>query len=176
MSVRHAHRSPLVLFTALTLVLTRELRAFKRELEAYPDEASVWRPVPGLPNSGGTLALHVAGNLQHFLGAILGRDGYKRDRDSEFARRDVPRSELIAGIDAAIASVERTLGNLSEATLAAPYPEPVAKRTVSTHDFLVHLATHLAYHLGQLDYHRRAVTGNAQGVDAVSVRELPEVS
>lgn len=165
-----------MLRATIQTVLTRELRAFRRELEAYPDEASVWRTVPGLPNTGGTLALHVAGNLQHFLGAVLGRDGYKRDRDSEFARRDVPRSELIAGIDAAIRSVERTLPSLSDAALAPPYPEPIAKRALGTELFLVHLATHLSYHLGQLDYHRRAVTGNAQGVDAVSVRELPEVT
>jgi uncharacterized damage-inducible protein DinB len=165
-----------MLLDTLQLVLTRELRAVRRELEAYPDEASVWRAVPGLPNSGGTLALHVAGNLQHFLGAILGQDGYKRDRDAEFARRDVPRTELIAGIEAAIRSVDRTIQGLKPETLERPYPEPIAKRTVSTHDFLVHLSTHLAYHLGQLDYHRRAVSGNPQGVDAVSVRELPEIS
>jgi hypothetical protein len=158
----------------LATVLTRDLRAFRRELEAYPDDASVWRPVAGLPNSGGTLALHVAGNLRHFVGSILGGDGYKRDRDSEFARRDVPRSELMAGLDAAAAAVERTLASLDENVLGLPYPEPIAKRTLGTQLFLVHLATHLAYHLGQLDYHRRMVTGNAQGVDAVSVRELPE--
>jgi uncharacterized damage-inducible protein DinB len=165
-----------MLRAAIQTVLTRELRAFRRELEAYPDEASVWRAVPGMPNTGGTLALHVAGNLQHFFGAILGRDGYTRDRDSEFARRDVPRSELIAGLEAAIRSVDRTLSSLADAALAMPYPEPIAKRTVTTEIFLVHLATHLSYHLGQLDYHRRAVTGNAQGLDAVSVRELPEVT
>ncbi len=159
----------------LTLLVTRELRAFKREVEAYPDDASLWRAVPGLPNSGGTLALHVAGNVQHFFGAILGRDGYRRDRDAEFARRDVARAELVAGLDAAIASVERTLSRLGAETLDGPYPEPIAKRTVSATDFAVHLAVHLAYHLGQLDYHRRMVTGDAKGVDAVSVRELPEV-
>jgi hypothetical protein len=159
----------------LRLLLERELRAVRRELEAYPDDASVWRTVPGLPNTGGTLALHVAGNLRHFVGAILGGDGYRRDRDAEFARRDVPRSELIAGIDAAIAAVNRTLSNLPNERLAAPYPEPVAKRHVNTGVFGTHLVTHLAYHLGQLDYHRRVVTGEAKGVDAVSVRELPEV-
>jgi hypothetical protein len=161
---------------ALGTAITRELRAVKREIEAYPDDASVWRAVPGTPNSGGTLALHVAGNIQHFVGAILGRDGYKRNRDAEFARRDVPRAELLAGLDAAIRSVDRTLSALSPETLAASYPEPIATRTVNTQLFLVHLASHLAYHLGQLDYHRRAVTGNTQGVDALSVRELPEMS
>src|SRR5205807_2391844 len=109
--------------------------------------------------TGGTRALHIAGNIQHFFGAILGRDGYKRNRDAEFARRDVSRSELQAGIDAAIGSVERTLNGLGTDALSQPYPEPIAKRTVSTSTFLGHLSVHLAYHLGQLDHHRRAVTG-----------------
>jgi uncharacterized damage-inducible protein DinB len=158
-----------------TLIL-RELRAVRREVEAYPDDASVWRPVPGMPNTGGTLALHLAGNLQHFFGAILKRDGYKRDRESEFSRRDVSRKELLAGIDAAIASVGRTLLSLTDEDLTGTYPESIANRKVSTGTFLLHLLSHLAYHLGQIDYHRRAVTGDSLGVDAVSVRELPEVS
>lgn len=161
--------------TYLRLILSRDLRAVKREIEAYPDDASVWRVLPGTLNTGGTLALHLAGNLQHFFGSILARDGYVRDRDAEFARRDVPRTALLAGLDAAIASVERTLATLEGAALARPYPEPIAKRTVPTEAFLLHLATHLAYHLGQIDYHRRAVSRDAKAVDAVSVRELPEV-
>lgn len=165
-----------MLRSSLQTVLTRELRAVRREIEAYPDEDSVWRVVPGLPNSGGTLALHLAGNIQHYFGAVLGRDGFRRDREAEFARRNVPRSELIAGLEAAIASVERTLPKLSDEQLNARYGEPIANRHVSAKLFLMHLATHLAYHLGQLDYHRRVVTGNTAGIDAVSVRELPEMS
>ena len=159
----------------LKTILARDLRAVKREIEAYPDEASVWRVIPGTPNTGGTLALHLAGNLQHFFGSILARDGYVRDRDAEFARRDVPRRELLAGLDAAIASIDHTLDALGGSVRDGAYPEPIAKRTVPTEAFLLHLATHLAYHLGQIDYHRRAVTGDTKGVDAVSVRELPEV-
>ena len=161
--------------TQLQSILLRDLRAVKREIEAYPDDASLWRVIPGTPNTAGTLALHLAGNLQHFFGAILGRDGYVRNRDAEFARRDVPRAELLSGIDAAMASIERTFAGLDAAALRRSYPEPIAKRTVGTEVFVLHLATHLSYHLGQIDYHRRAVTGDATGVDAVSVRELPEV-
>lgn len=161
---------------ALRTTIVRELRAVKREIEAYPDDASIWRAIAGVPNTGGTLALHLAGNLQHFFGAILAQDGYVRDRDAEFARRDVSRRDLLTGLDAAIASVERTLAGLTDERMAAPYPEQIAKRTVSTSVFLLHLANHLAYHLGQLDYHRRAVSGDARGVDAISVRELPEVA
>jgi uncharacterized damage-inducible protein DinB len=162
--------------TTVKLLITRELRAVRRELEAYPDDASVWQVVPGVPNTGGTLALHVAGNIRHFIGAIVGRDGYVRDRDAEFSRRDVSRADLIAGLDAAIQSVERALGPASADLLRGAYPEPVAKRTVAAADFLIHLVAHLAYHLGQLDYHRRVVTGDPRGVDAVSVRELPELA
>jgi len=159
---------------SLTTLLTRELRALKRQLDLYPDDASVWRPIPGVPNTAGTLALHLAGNIQHFVGAILGRTGYVRDRDAEFARRDVPRAELLAGIDAAIDAVERTFAGLAPGALNGPYPEPIAKRQVHATTFGLHLLAHLAYHLGQVDTHRRAVTGNAAGVDAISVRELPE--
>ena len=162
-----------MLRSALRTMIIRELGAVKRELDAYPDDASVWRAIPGVTNSGGTLALHLAGNLQHFFGAILGRDGYKRDRDSEFARRDIPRTELVAGIDASIKSVERTLNTLTDETLASAYPEPIAKRTIATSTFLVHLATHLAYHLGQINYHRRAVTGDSRTVDSVSSFKMP---
>ena len=82
-------------------LLRRELAAVRRSIEAYPDEASVWAERPGLPNTGGNLALHLAGNLQHFFGAVLAKTGYVRDRDSEFSRRGVPRAELIEGLDAA---------------------------------------------------------------------------
>ena len=162
--------------STLELLLTRELRAVRRELEAYPDDASVWRVIPGIPNTGGTLALHVAGNIRHFIGAIVGRDGYVRDRDAEFSRRDVPRAELLGGIDAAIAAVQRAMGSADDATMRGAYPELVAGRRVSGSDFMVHLVAHLAYHLGQIDYHRRVATGDGRGMDAVSVRELPEVS
>lgn len=154
-------------------ILRRELGAVRRSVEIYPDDDAPWAERPGLPNAGGTLVLHVAGNLQHYVGAVLGRSGYRRDRDAEFARRDVPRSELVAEIDAAERAVIAGCAALTAETLAAPYPEAIAGRTVATGDFLVHLASHLAYHLGQLDYHRRVVTGDRRGVGAIASAELP---
>jgi len=163
-----------VLPSTVHAVLRRELAALRRAVEIYPDDASLWAQPAGLPNSGGTLVLHLAGNLQHYLGAVLGGSGYRRDRDAEFARRDVPRAELLAQISAAESAVDRGMGSVSEAALVAPYPETFAGRSVATGDFLVHLATHLAYHLGQLDYHRRVVSGDNRGVGAVRLAELPE--
>jgi uncharacterized damage-inducible protein DinB len=148
--------------------MLRELRTLKREIDAYPDDASIWRTLPTIPNTAGTLALHMAGNLRHFIGAVLGGTGYVRDRDAEFARRDVPRATLHAEIDAAMRDVEAALGRLTEADLAREFPLEIAKARLNTGDFLFHLATHLSYHLGQVDYHRRAVAGSGASVGAVS--------
>jgi hypothetical protein len=165
-----------VLCSTLQTVLHRELGAVRRSVEAYPDEASLWRLPAGLPNAGGTLVLHIAGNLRYYVGAVLGGSGYVRDRDAEFSRRDVPRDELLAEVDAAIDVVERTLGALPDDGLDAVYPERIAGRELTSRDWLVHLASHLAYHLGQLDYHRRAVTGDMRGVRALPLDELPAAS
>ena len=164
-----------MLRSAVQTILQRELAAVRRSVEAYPDDASLWAERPGLPNAAGTLVLHIAGNLQHYVGAVLGHTGYVRDRDAEFARRGVSREELLAEIDRAAAAVDQGLARLpdEDKALVRPYPERVAGREIATGDYLVHLASHLAYHLGQLDYHRRIVTGHRAGVAAVAPAELP---
>jgi uncharacterized damage-inducible protein DinB len=162
-----------MLLDVIEAILRRDIRGVRRSIEAYPDDETPWEQRPGLPNAGGTLALHVAGNIQHYIGATLGRSGYRRDRDAEFARRGVPRAELLAELDAADRAVVSGLAALSERSLAEPFPEPIANRAVTTEAFLVHIATHLAYHLGQIDYHRRIVTGDRRSVGAVAGAELP---
>jgi uncharacterized damage-inducible protein DinB len=149
-------------------ILTRDLISLRKEIEAYPADEDLWRVAEGITNSGGTLALHLAGNLQHFVGAILGTTGYVRDRDAEFATRDLPRADLFQRIDAALATVEQVLSRLTEAELGREYPAPIGKVRVETADFLIHLATHLTYHLGQVDYHRRIVTGSGTTVGTVA--------
>jgi len=156
----------------LDAVLRRDLNCLKRQLEHYPDEKAIWRTAPGITNSAGTLALHMVGNLRHFIGAQFGATGYVRDRDAEFNRRDVPRAELLALVDQAITDLERALPNVDSEVLESDYPLKIANATLVTADFLMHLAAHLTYHLGQVDYHRRFVTGQAGKVNAVSPLEL----
>jgi len=153
-------------------VITRELKALRREIETYPTEEYLWEVRPGITNPGGNLALHLAGNLQYFLGNVLGKNGYVRNREAEFGDKDVPRAELLREIDNAIAAVETGMSKLSETDLAKPYPETVGGVTSTTGSFLAHFATHLAYHLGQVDYHRRILTGEAKTVKAMALTEL----
>jgi len=161
-----------MLATMIGGVLTRDLRALRREIEAYGNEKDIWALPPGVSNSAGNLAMHMAGNLRLFIGAKLGTTDYVRDRDAEFNRRDVPRAELLQQVSDALAAVEQTMPTLTDDALAAPFPMPIGGVTVATGDFLVHLAAHLTYHLGQLDCHRRIVTGEVGAMKAVMPSEL----
>ncbi|MEZ4700024.1 MAG: DinB family protein [Rhodothermales bacterium] len=153
-------------------ILLRDLKTLRDDVEAYPDEDAIWAQPPGLPNSGGTLVLHLAGNIQHFIGARLGGSDFIRDRTAEFGLRNVPRAELLAAVDAATAAVRATFPRLSGADLGLPFPDMLRDRVVETGDMLLHLAVHLGYHLGQVDYHRRVVTGDSKSVGALPATGL----
>ncbi len=157
----------------ISALLARELRTLRREVEAYPDDQSLWASASGITNTGGALAHHLTGNLRHFIGARLGDTGYVRDRAGEFSRTDLGRAELIAMIDAAQAEVGRTLAALDLAVLETEYPDAVGGYRFGTGEFIVHLLSHLAYHLGQIDYHRRLVTSSFDPAGAVSTAEIP---
>jgi hypothetical protein len=163
---------PAPLVTWVAAVLDRDLRSLHRELEAYPDERQIWQPAPGMANTAGTLALHIAGNLQHFIGAQWGGTGYRRDREAEFGRHDVPRAELVAEVERARSAVAAGLARIRPESLEEDYPLVVVGARLTTADYLIHLCAHAAYHLGQLDTHRRLVTGSTSGVGMVSPAEL----
>jgi uncharacterized damage-inducible protein DinB len=161
-----------MLISSLSTIMARDLRALHREVEAYPDDASLWHTSPTIPNCAGSLVLHLAGNLQYFVGAQLGGTGYVRDRKAEFSRRDLSRAELLREVDATARVVAETFERLVDADLTAPVQVAIGPVLVNRMDMLLHLATHLTYHLGQIDYHRRAIAGIAQGVNPVSPVEL----
>jgi hypothetical protein len=159
---------------AVRLLLVRELEAFAREIEMFPTDDAVWRTVPGITNSAGNLALHVCGNLKHFVGAVLGNSGYIRDRDAEFSRTDGNRSLILREIRETIDVVSRVLPELSEATLEGAYPQRVAGVEVPCGRWLMHLCAHLAFHLGQAGYLRRMVTRENRNSGAVPVPVLAQ--
>ena len=153
---------------AIGTMMLREMVTLRKEIEAYPSDESLWKVVPGISNSGGTLALHLAGNLQHFIGAVLGGSGYIRNREAEFSVRGLSRGEVMNLVDQATASLTHTFRSLTDEVLGRQYPERVGKVRLTTGDFLVHLEGHLAYHLGQIDYHRRMSTGGGALSGAMS--------
>lgn len=153
-------------------LLLRDLQGVRCEIEHYPDDAGPWKIVRGLTNAGGTLVLHLAGNLQHFLGAVLAKNGYVRNRDAEFVKRNVSRADLIREIDVTIATVTTVMSSLVASDLEGLFPQAPNNMRVPTDIWLMHLATHLTYHLGQIDYHRRCVTGDPTPVGTLSLPAL----
>jgi hypothetical protein len=156
----------------ISRLINRELASLSDELLAYPNEADMWTLPAGLPNSAGNLALHLVGNLRFFIGTQFGATGFVRDRDSEFSNKNIPRAQIIHDIQLAADEVTRALATLDPALLDKPFPVEVGGHKIQTALFLQHLASHLAYHLGQIDYHRRVVTGNSVSVGAIPVPPL----
>ena len=145
----------------LSELFDRDLTRLTQELRAFPDTPAVWKTAPGVANAAGTLALHLEGNLREFVGRLLGGIAYQRNRPLEFSARGVDRDELVSRIEAVRDMVSRVIPSISDEGLSATYPEPYDGASLSTLQFLAHLLAHLSYHLGQVDYLRRFVTGQS---------------
>jgi len=144
-----------MLLSTLTTLFTRDLNKLKKEINAYPDEKILWVVDKNITNSAGNLCLHLIGNINAFIGAELGNTGYIRQRDLEFSQKNVPREEMLKMIDDTIGMVDATFSALKMEDLTKEYPIDVFKHKMSVEFFLVHLISHLNYHLGQVNYHRR---------------------
>ena len=139
----------------LKQLFQRDLNKLKQEISSYQSEQQLWVIEKNIPNSAGNLCLHLVGNLKHFVGKVLGGTDFVRDRPSEFALKDIPKAELVRQVEETIVVVSTSLDKLTEEDLEKEYPEMVFGEKMSTGYFLVHLAMHLGYHLGQVNYHRR---------------------
>jgi len=142
---------------SLNKIIQRDLLKLKSEIESYNTESNLWKIEKGIANSAGNLCLHLVGNLKTYIGATLGHIGYVRDRNAEFALKNVSRNELIKQIEETIEVINQVLPTLKDEILEKEYPLLVLKEKTSTEYFLIHLATHLGYHLGQVNYHRRLI-------------------
>src|ERR1041384_2174582 len=134
-------------FESLKTIFLRDLDKLKSEIEQYPDDAAVWVIKYEIKNSAGTLVLHLCGNLQHYIGVGLGKSDYKRNRDNEFAARNVSRADLYKEIERAKHAVESTLTKASPDILETEYPLPVYDYPMTVQYFMMHLAAHFGYHL-----------------------------
>ncbi len=144
-----------MILSTLAELFVRDLEKLKSEIQQYRDENALWVTGGEIANSAGNLCLHLVGNLNHFIGATLGNTGYVRQRDLEFSQKNVPRQELLDAVEQTTATVRESLGKLTEADLQERFPLEKHGQVVTTGYMLLHLQTHLNYHLGQINYHRR---------------------
>lgn len=140
---------------ALIELFDRDLQRLKTEIELYKDEDNLWVLKEGISNTAGNLCLHLLGNLNHYIGAILGNTDYVRYREDEFNLKNIPRQDLLTNIENCRLVVKTILLKLTAEDLAKEFEQKVFDRPVTTEMMLMHLTTHLTYHLGQINYHRR---------------------
>lgn len=148
-----------MLIETLQSLFSRDLNKLASEIKLYKEEENIWKIEKNISNSAGNLCLHLVGNLNTYIGKVIGKTGYIRNRDLEFSLKNIPRQELLHMIENTIQVVHQSLNQLDENTLANEYPVLVFDKKTSIEYLLVHLAGHLTYHLGQINYHRRLIDG-----------------
>jgi hypothetical protein len=132
-----------------------QLRDSVREAAGSLTEQQVWKKPTDPGNSIGHLILNLTGNLNHFVGAHLGKTGYVREREREFTEARPPAKDvLLKNLDDAVATFRRVVEGLSAEQFAAPHPESKFGTVLQT---LVHLVAHFALHRGQMSYIVRLV-------------------
>ena len=129
-------------------LLTDYLAKIEQCLSLLTDEQIWWRANLE-SNSIGNLLLHLSGNVRQWIVVGLGGADDKRNRDAEFAQRDIiPRAELLDRL-------RRTL-NEADATLVRFDPErlldqfTIQKLEVSGLAAIFHVVEHFSMHTGQI--------------------------
>ncbi|MEQ1624141.1 MAG: DinB family protein [Sediminibacterium sp.] len=148
-----------MLIDTLIQLFERDLNRLINEIGLYKEEATIWKIEKGISNSTGNLTLHLIGNLNTYIGKELGKTDYVRNRELEFSTKFIKRDLLIEQLNGTLGMVKATLSGLSNDDLMQEYPILVFTEKTTIEYLLVHLTTHLAYHLGQINYHRRLIEG-----------------
>jgi len=122
----------------------------ERAVRSLPREKLWVNPFP-FGNSVGHLVLHLTGNLNHYIGALVAGTGYVRDRPHEFTDpAGYPADEVLAGFHEAVERVVRTIASQGEEDWkAAVADQPPIETRLGL--FLV-CAAHLNNHIGQMSY------------------------
>lgn len=137
-----------------TEIYLRDIQKLHDEITHYPTDESLWEVKEGISNSGGNLCLHLIGNLNHFIGAVLAKTGYVRNREAEFGTKGLSKHELLVMISETQAMLQLAFPMLTDAHLEKEYPvDFFGKRTTAW--YLNQFLLHFQYHLGQINYHRR---------------------
>ena len=144
-----------MLNTVLANFYERDIRKLIEEVNLFSNEENLWRIQGTVKNSAGNLVLHITGGLNYLIGTTLANSGYVRDRDQEFIRKDIPRKELVTGLEELIPMINKTLNGLTQEQMEAAFPIFFDKPNTSTSYVLIQLLAHLNYHLGQVNYLRR---------------------
>jgi uncharacterized damage-inducible protein DinB len=124
------------------------LPKIERCLKLLTDEQIWWRP-NSESNSIGNLLLHLSGNARQWIVCGVGGAADARDRDAEFAQREmISREELRLLLTQTLREVDATLAQFDPNQL-------VERRTIQGSDVsvleaILHVVEHFSMHTGQI--------------------------
>jgi uncharacterized damage-inducible protein DinB len=142
----------------LSRVAAAEFARYLRHLAGRVEKAAMaipegqfWTKPFAFGNSIGHLVLHLTGNLNHYIGALIAGSGYVRHREHEFTDPEqYPREDVLARFREAVDLVVRTVESQGDAGfMTAVEAEPPIQTRLGL--FLV-CAAHLNNHIGQMSY------------------------
>lgn len=132
-----------------------QLDALREEISLYKNENDLWVLTGEIKNTPGNLCLHICGNLNYFIGALIGNTGYVRDREKEFSDKNTGRESLYKNIDDTKNMIINVFDNLGNYDFTKIYPDNKFGENPTYAFVFARLVSHLSYHLGQINYHRR---------------------
>ncbi len=144
-----------MIIESINQLYQRDLRKLKKEIELYESDEKLWKTENSISNSGGNLCLHLIGNLKTYIGNGLANLDYIRQRDLEFSEKFIEREKLLLQIDETMDIVNIGFSMLSESDFEINFPIKIWDEETGMIYTIVHLHSHLNYHLGQINYHRR---------------------
>jgi uncharacterized damage-inducible protein DinB len=139
--------------TAVARGLVNEYQELAKAVHKWVGPLSteqVWTNPFAFGNSVGHLLLHLTGNLSNYVGAEIAGTGYVRNRPLEFTddtRRT--KEEVLRAFDDAVAMVVATIGAQSDEDWCRPYAA-AGHDAADRFSIVMHCATHLNHHLGQI--------------------------
>lgn len=136
-------------------------RALGEAAMAQLDDAQLVARDAGSDNSIAIIVWHIAGNLKSRFTDFLTSDGEKpwRDRDQEFAPRDVSKAALAEKWNDGWDALATALGTVDDDQLFATIT--IRNQPMLVHDALHRSLAHAAYHVGQIVYLAKAMKGDA---------------
>ena len=124
------------------------LPKIERCLALLNDEQIWWRSNTE-SNSIGNLILHLCGNARQWIVGGLGSANDARDRDAEFARREViPRQDLLSLLRQTIDDVDATLESFNPDGLLER--KRIQELDVTALEAIFHVVEHFSMHTGQI--------------------------
>lgn len=130
-------------------------------LRMLSDEEIWWRPNDA-SNSMGNLVLHLCGNMRQWIISGLGGAEDIRKRDLEFLEKGpIARDELIARLQTTVREASKVVAALPAGELSESRSIQGFRVTVA--EAVLHVATHVAYHAGQIIYFTKMKRGTDLG-------------